>query len=63
LKAAAKAKNKTLINFRMSALAVDYLKLKNLQPYYPKPIETEKIEVKKEDNSIPKPEPETKKNE
>lgn len=49
LKQAAKAKNKTLITFRMSALAVDYLKLKNLQPFYPKPVEVEKkTEVKTE---------------
>ena len=61
LKAAAKAKNKTLISFRMSALAVDFLKLKNIQPYYPKPVEPEKsIE---ENNTIPKPELEPKKNE
>ncbi len=58
LKAAAKAKNKTLISFRMSALAVDFLKLKNLQPYYPKPVELEKnIE---ENTTIPKPELERK---
>ena len=64
LKAAAKAKNKTLINFRMSALAVDYLKLKNLQPYYPKPIETTKVaEEKTENTTIIKPETETKKDE
>lgn len=63
LKAAAKAKNKTLINFRMSALAVDYLKLKNLQPYYPKPVVEEKIEVKTEDTTISKPEIEPKKDE
>lgn len=64
LKAAAKAKNKTLITFRMSALAVDYLKLKNLQPYYPKPIEPEKkVEEKKEDTTLPKPEIEPKKDE
>ena len=60
LKAAAKAKNKTLISFRMSALAVDFLKLKNLQPYYPKPVEPEKST---EENSIPKTESESKKNE
>jgi hypothetical protein len=60
LKAAAKAKNKTLISFRMSALAVDFLKLKNLQPYYPKPVEPEK---NTEENSIPKTESEPKKNE
>ncbi len=61
LKAAAKAKNKTLISFRMSALAVDFLKLKNLQPYYQKPIEPEKsIE---ENTTIPKSEIESKKNE
>lgn len=64
LKAAAKAKNKTLINFRMSALAVDYLKLKNLQPYYPKPVETTKVaEEKTEKTTIIKPETETKKDE
>lgn len=64
LKAAAKAKNKTLINFRMSALAVEYLKLKNLQPYYPKPVETEKItEEKTENTTIIKPETEPKKDE
>ena len=64
LKAAAKAKNKTLINFRMSALAVDYLKLKNLQPYYPKPVETLKVtEEKTENTTIIKPETETKKDE
>jgi hypothetical protein len=51
LKAAAKAKNKTLITFRMSALAVEYLKLKNLQPYYPKPVETEKKVEKKTENT------------
>lgn len=54
LKNAAKAKNKTLISFRMSALAVDFLKLKNLQPYYSKPVEPEKsIE---ENTSTPKSE-------
>lgn len=64
LKAAAKAKNKTLINFRMSALAVDYLKLKNLEPYYPKPKEPEKkIEEKTEITSTPKLETEPKKDE
>jgi hypothetical protein len=51
LKAAAKAKNKTLITFRMSALAVEYLKLKNLQPYYPKPVEPEKKVEKKTENT------------
>lgn len=61
LKNAAKAKNKTLISFRMSALAVDFLKLKNLQPYYSKPVEPEKsIE---ENTSTPKSELEPKKNE
>ena len=61
LKAAAKAKNKTLISFRMSALAVDFLKLKNIQPYYPKPVEPEKsIE---ENTTVPKTELEPKKNE
>ena len=60
LKAAAKAKNKTLISFRMSALAVDFLKLKNLQPYYPKPVEPEKST---EENSVPETEIEPKKNE
>jgi hypothetical protein len=60
LKNAAKAKNKTLISFRMSALAVDFLKLKNLQPYYPKPVEPEK---NTEENTIPKTESESKKNE
>jgi hypothetical protein len=60
LKNAAKAKNKTLISFRMSALAVDFLKLKNLQPYYPKPVEPEKST---EENTIPKTESESKKNE
>ena len=52
LKTAIKAKNKTLITFRMSALAVDFLKLKNLQPFYPKikEIETEeKLEPKKDE--------------
>jgi hypothetical protein len=44
----------------MSALAVDFLKLKNLQPYYPKPVEPEKST---EENSIPKTEIESKKNE
>ena len=64
LKAAAKAKNKTLINFRMSALAVDYLKLKNLQPYNPKPAESEKTsEEKNENTTIIKPESEPKKDE
>ena len=66
LKAAAKAKNKTLITFRMSALAVDYLKLKNLQPYYPKPVEPEKVIEEKTDNtpkSEIKPETEPKKDE
>ena len=54
IKAAAKAKNKTLLNFRMSALAIDFLKLKNLQPYYPKPVETEKIiEEKTKTSTIP----------
>ena len=47
----------------MSALAVDYLKLKNIQPYYPKPVEEKKVEEKKEDTTLPKPEIETKKNE
>ncbi|WP_353077129.1 hypothetical protein [Flavobacterium sp.] len=60
LKNAAKAKNKTLIAFRMSALAVDFLKLKNLQPYYPKPVEPEKST---EENSVPETEIEPKKNE
>lgn len=60
LKNAAKAKNKTLISFRMSALAVDFLKLKNLQPYYPKPVEPEKST---EENSTPETEIEPKKNE
>ena len=60
LKNAAKAKNKTLISFRMSALAVDFLKLKNLQPYYPKPVEPEKST---EENSVPETEIEPKKNE
>ncbi|MES2863502.1 MAG: hypothetical protein V4666_05250 [Bacteroidota bacterium] len=65
LKAAAKAKNKTLINFRMSALAVEYLKLKNLQPYYPKPAVPEKIaeEKKETPTEVAKPETETKKDE
>lgn len=70
LKAAAKAKNKTLINFRMSALAVDYLKLKNLEPYYPKTAEPlKKEEVKPEtnpttpENKVVKPETEAKKDE
>ncbi len=64
LKAAAKAKNKTLINFRMSALAVDYLKLKNLQPYYPKIVELKKGEEEKTKNTeTPKPEIEPKKDE
>ncbi len=64
LKAAAKAKNKTLISFRMSALAVDYLKLKNLQPYYPKPAEPAKVvDTNKEDKMLPKPETEQKKDE
>ena len=62
LKNAAKAKNKTLISFRMSALAVDFLKLKKLQPYYPKSVEPEK---NIEENTIPKTESksEPKKNE
>lgn len=61
LKNAAKAKNKTLISFRMSALAVDFLKLKNLQPYYSKPVEPEKSI---EENTVsPKSELEPKKNE
>ena len=48
----------------MSALAVDYLKLKNLQPYYPKPVETLKVtEEKTENTTIIKPETETKKDE
>jgi len=63
LRAAAKAKNKTLINFRMSALAVDFLKLKNLQPYY-QPVE--KV-VEEKTESLPKsevkPETEPKKDE
>lgn len=63
LKAAAKAKNKTLITFRMSALAVDYLKLKNLQPYYPKIVETKKSEENTENLTVPKPEIEPKKDE
>jgi hypothetical protein len=61
LKAAAKAKNKTLISFRMSALAVDFLKLKNIQPYYPKHVEPEKST--EENTTIRKPELEPKKNE
>ena len=61
LKAAAKAKNKTLISFRMSALAVDFLKLKNLKPYYPKPVELEKST--EENITVPKTELEPKKNE
>ena len=44
----------------MSALAVDFLKLKNLQPYYPKPVEPEKSI---EEDTIPKTESEPKKNE
>ena len=56
LKNAAKAKNKTLISFRMSALAVDFLKLKKLQPYYPKSVEPEK---NIEENTIPKTESES----
>jgi hypothetical protein len=56
LKAAAKAKNKTLINFRMSALAVDYLKLKNLQPYYPKIVNSEKVEEEKVEEKMENPE-------
>lgn len=67
LKIAAKAKNKTLINFRMSALAVEYLKLKSLQPYYPNPIEPEKIVEEKtektENIEIKKTETEPKKDE
>ena len=38
----------------------DFLKLKNLQPYYPKPVEPEKST---EENTIPKTESESKKNE
>lgn len=62
---AAKAKNKQLISFRMSQLAVDYLKLKNLEPYIPKPkVEEEKTEEEKtEVKEDPKPESETKKDE
>lgn len=64
LKAAAKAKNKTLITFRMSALAVEYLKLKNLQPYYPKPVENVKnTDEKKENTTNSKTETEPKKDE
>lgn len=64
LKTAIKSKNKTVITFRMSALAVDFLKLKNLQPYYPKPIEPEKVvEEKTENTTITKPETEPKKDE
>lgn len=64
LREAAKAKNKTLITFRMSALAVDYLKLKNLQPYYPKITEPEKKQEEKIENTeTPKSETESKKDE
>ena len=64
LKTAIKSKNKTVITFRMSALAVDFLKLKNLQPYYPKPTEPEKlVEEKTENTTITKPETEPKKDE
>lgn len=64
LKTAIKSKNKTVITFRMSALAVDYLKLKNLQPYYSKAIEPEKVvEEKTENTTITKPETEPKKDE
>lgn len=63
LKAAAKAKNKTLISFRMSALAVDFLKLKNLKPFYPKITEPEKEVQKTENTTIIKPETEQKKDE
>ena len=64
LKEAVKAKNKTLITFRMSALAVDYLKLKNLQPYYPKITEPAKeVEEKTENSGTAKPETEPKKDE
>lgn len=64
LRQAVKAKNKTLTTFRMSALAVDYLKLKNLQPYYPKVEEPEKVtEEKTENTPEQKPEIEPKKDE
>lgn len=64
LREAVKAKNKTLITFRMSALAVDYLKLKNLEPFYPKVEEPKKeVEEKTENTSEPKPETEPKKDE
>lgn len=63
LKAAAKAKNKTLLSFRMSALAAEYLKIKNLQPFYAKTETTEKVEGKTENNTLPKPETEPKKDE
>ncbi len=61
LKEAIKAKNKTLITFRMSALAVDYLQLKNLKPFYPKIIEPEK--TKEIEPEISPSNPETKKDE
>lgn len=61
LKEAIKAKNKTLITFRMSALAVDYLQLKNLKPFYPKAIEPEK--TKEIEPEISPSNPETKKDE
>lgn len=61
LKAAVKAKNKTLTTFRMSALAVEFLKLKNLQPYYAKIAEPEKATEEKAKEE--KPETETKKDE
>jgi hypothetical protein len=61
LKEAIKAKNKTLATFRMSALAVEYLQLKNVQPYYPKVMEPEK--TKEIEPEIPLSNPETKKDE
>lgn len=63
---AAKAKNKQMVSFRMSQLAVDYLKLKKLEPYIPKPKEPEvkvEEEIKTEEKENLKPESETKKDE
>lgn len=63
---ASKAKNKQMVSFRMSQLAVEYLKLNNLEPYNPKPKEPEnktEEELKTEIKETPKPETESKKDE
>ncbi len=63
---ASKAKNKQMVSFRMSQLAVEYLKLNNLEPYIPKPKEPEnktEEELKTENKETLKPETESKKDE